>query len=234
MIAALRAPALAVVAFVPVLRIGDTVPALPLRDQAGRAISVASFRGNAVVVSFVYTRCPDANQCPAVSAKFARMQAAIGTAPVRLLEITLDPAYDTPVVLRAYGRAFGQDPKRWTLATGSARVVDELAVRLGVVTRRLGRATLAHSEGAIVLDPAGRIAAIVDGTAWNPDDVAAAARAAAGGEPSFVARAATWLRAAAATCGVGGAAIDPAFGLVVLAVAVGSALFIVMRVVKLP
>ncbi len=234
MIAALQAFALAVVAFVPVLGVGDTVPALPLTDQAGHAISIASFRGNALVVSFVYTRCPDANQCPAVSAKFARMQAAIGAAPIRLLEITLDPGHDTPAVLRAYGRGFGQDPKRWTLATGSAAVVDELAARLGVVKQRIGPASFAHSEGAVVLDRTGRIAEIVDGTAWNPDDVAATARAAAGGERSFLARAQLWLQAAVATCGGSAANVDPAAGLGLLLAAVASAAFVLFRALKTP
>ncbi len=234
MIATLRAFALAVVAFVPVLGVGDAVPALPLTDQTGHAISVASFRGSAVVVSFVYTRCPDANQCPAVSAKFARMQAALRGAPVRLLEITLDPTYDTPAVLRAYGRTFGEDPTRWTLATGGTAVVDELAARLGVVKQRTGPAAFAHSEGAIVLDRTGRIAEIVDGTAWDPDDVAVAARAAAGGERSLLARVALWLQAAVATCGGTAASIDPAAGLAIMLIAVAGAGFVLFRALKAP
>ena len=92
--------ALAIAAFVPNLQPGDTIPAIPLVDQSGRAFSFAQLRGNAVVLSFIYTRCADPRMCPLVSSKFARLQRAIGDAPVRLLEITLDPRFDTPRVLR--------------------------------------------------------------------------------------------------------------------------------------
>jgi cytochrome oxidase Cu insertion factor (SCO1/SenC/PrrC family) len=221
--------ALAAAAFVPTLAPGDTVPAIPLVDQSGRAFSVRDLRGSAVVLSFIYTRCADARMCPLVSSKFARIQAATGAAPVRLLEITLDPAFDTPRVLRAYGTAFGQDPRRWTLATGAPASIDELAARLNVATKWTAPGTLVHTESVTVLDPAGRIVQTIDGSAWTPDGVLAIARASAGGAPSLGGRIGLWLGAAIESCGGGTAGMTTLGGLALLFAAIGLSAILLFR-----
>jgi cytochrome oxidase Cu insertion factor (SCO1/SenC/PrrC family) len=226
------ATALAVATFVPTLQSGDTVPAIPLVDQSGRSFSIEQLHGNTVVLSFIYTRCPDPNMCPLVSSKFARLQAKIGTNPIRLVEITLDPRFDTPRVLRTYGQAFRADPRLWTLATGTPSSIDELATRLGIATRWTTPTTLIHTEAAIVLDRDGRIAEIIDGNAWTPDQVLAVARAAAGIEPSPVARIGLWLTAAVEACGGGSGAINALEGLALLVLivsAIGAVLFRALR-----
>lgn len=202
------AAVLATAAFVPTLQPGDGVPALPLVDQSGHAFSLAGLRGNAVVVTFIYTRCADARMCPLVSSKFARVQAAIGRAPVKLVEITLDPGFDTPAVLRAYGRAYGQNPRVWMLATGAPASIAELAARFGVSSQWTSPGTLVHTESAIVLDREGRVAGIIDGNAWTPDQLLATARAAAGATPAPLARAVMWLTAAIESCGGGRGALN--------------------------
>jgi cytochrome oxidase Cu insertion factor (SCO1/SenC/PrrC family) len=213
--------ALAVAAFVPVLQPGDTLPAIPLVDQSGHAFSISDFRGSAVVLSFIYTRCADPRMCPLVSSKFARLQAQAQNAPLRLLEITLDPAFDTPRVLKAYGHAFGQDPHRWTLATGAPGSIGELAARLNVATQWTAPGTLVHTESVIVLDRAGRIVQTIDGNAWTPNDVLAIARAAAGGSPSLAARIGLWLGAAIESCGGGNVGITALGGIALLLAAIG-------------
>lgn len=195
------ATALAVATFVPLLQPGDTVPAIPLVDQSGHAFSIAQLHGDAVVLSFIYTRCADPRMCPLVSSKFERMQQMLGTAPVRLLEITLDPQFDTPRVLRAYGHTYGARSPRWTLATGASASINELAARMGIATQWTRPGTLMHTEAAIVLDREGRLVQTIDGNAWTPDQLLAAAREAAGTAPSPLARTALWLTAAIEGCG---------------------------------
>ncbi len=199
---------LATSAFVPLLHEGDAVPALPLVDQSGRAFSFERFHGDAVVVSFIYTRCADPRMCPLVSAKFEQLQRRIGSDPIRLLELTLDPRFDTPAVLRAYGREFGQDPGRWTLATGAPATIDELSARLGVASRWTRPGTLVHTESVIVLDGAGVVNRIIDGNAWAADDVLALARDAAGAQSAPLARLQLWLTAAVERCGGGSGSLN--------------------------
>ncbi len=194
---------LAVNAFVPTLHEGDTVPPLPLVDQSGSAFSLARLRGNAVVLTFVYTRCADPRMCPLESLKYARLQHLVGDAPIKLVELTLDPQFDTPAVLRRYGAAYGEDPRRWTLATGAPASLADLATRLGIASERTAPGTIVHTEATVVLDRDGAIADTIDGNAWTPEQMLALARDAAGESSSPFARAGAWLTAAIERCGGG-------------------------------
>ncbi len=164
--------------YVPVMQIGDIVPGLPLVDQTGRPFSFAALGGRAAVVAFIYTRCADAKMCPLVSAKFARLQHMIDPKTTRLVEVTLDPAFDTPAVLKRYGSAFGALADRWTFATGRAADVDELSRRMGIVSTPGERGVILHSEALVVLDPDGRIADRVDGNTWTAEQALSVTQAA--------------------------------------------------------
>jgi protein SCO1/2 len=190
--------------FVPLSEPGDAIPAIPLRAQDGRAFDFANLRGSAVAVAFIYTRCRDARICPLVSAKFARAQFAIGSAPIRLVLLTLDPGYDTPQVLARYGRVFGQDPRYWTLATGARASIDELAGRLGIAGSTSEPGSIVHTEAAVIIGPDGRVARTIAGNAWSPADLIDYARATlpSGGGPFIAVRA--WLGGVVERCGASG------------------------------
>ena len=193
-------------AFIPVLHVGDAVPAVGLVDQNGRRFSLQATGGSTTIVSFLYTRCRDARMCPLVAAKFARMQRALHGPPIRLVTVTLDPAYDTPNVLARYGAAYRADPAVWTFATGTTLAIDQLAGRFGVALERPAPGILAHTEAAIVIDAQGRVAKIVDGAAWAPDDLLATAREVAGLDANAARRLGLWLgSSASALCGGSGA-----------------------------
>jgi hypothetical protein len=89
------------------LAVGDAVPQTPFVDEHGAPFTFASLRGEEVVAAFIYTRCPD--ECPLISAKFARMQSLLRGAKVHLVEVSLDPSFDTPAVLTRYAHTFGAD-----------------------------------------------------------------------------------------------------------------------------
>jgi cytochrome oxidase Cu insertion factor (SCO1/SenC/PrrC family) len=228
------AAALAVATFVPALQPGDTVPAIPLVDQSGDAFSLTQLRGNAVVLSFIYTRCADPQMCPLTSSKFARLQQLIGSSPIRLLEVTLDPAFDTPRVLRAYGRAFGERPRTWTLATGEPSAIGAFAQRLSVATQWTKPGTLVHTESVIVLDRYGRIAQIIDGNAWAPADVLADANALVTADaPSVVSRIRLWLGAAVESCGGGALGVSALVMLALLAAVIGTVSVVLFRSLRI-
>jgi cytochrome oxidase Cu insertion factor (SCO1/SenC/PrrC family) len=212
--------------FVPQLDVGATVPALPLIDESGAPFA---FRGDRVtLVSFVYTRCRDATMCPLVSAKFARLQRAIDPRAVRLVEVTLDPSYDTPAVLRRYGAALGAAPDRWTFVTGAQSVVDELSARLGIVSRPDAPGTILHSEALVVLDPQARLVERVDGNRWSPEQALALAQSARGSANPVV-RAVLWLSSGiAAVCGVGTSGVTVA-GAIAIFFAVAAGIALAMR-----
>lgn len=218
--------------FIPLMQPGEAVPPIPLVAQDGRSFSLDELHGKAVALSFIYTRCGDARMCPLVSAKFARAQSAIGSEPIRLVILTLDPTFDTPHVLERYGRAFNQNPKVWTLATGSQASIEELAGRFGIATAVTAPGVIIHTEAAVILGPDGRLARIVYGNDWTAGDLVGYAREslAASSRPASAFRA--WLSTVAERCGASGVVLGGTamLGLLGLAMAVvGGAFWFAFR-----
>ena len=90
---------------------GARVPDVALVNQDGRTIHFSDFAGKALLVTFIYTRCPMPNLCPRLSSQFARIHNELKKNPedygkTHLLTISFDPKYDTPAVLRKYGLAY--------------------------------------------------------------------------------------------------------------------------------
>ena len=161
--------------------IGDRVRANGLVTQDGRPFTFAGARRRTTALSFVYTNCRDAAGCPAVSARFARLQTRIDPRRVRLVLVTIAPREDTPPVLRSYARAFHADPARWGFVTGDPRAIGELASRFAITDGgRDPDGALDHAERLVVLDGDGRIAETIPGAAWDPGDALASIDAVAG------------------------------------------------------
>jgi cytochrome oxidase Cu insertion factor (SCO1/SenC/PrrC family) len=194
--------AASVVHNVPSLSVGDVLPSTTFFDQLGRGFSFTDFRGQTLLLAFVYTRCQDPRMCPLISAQFHQLQTKLAGLPIHLVEITLDPAYDTPDVLRRYGAQFGALPDRWTLGTGPVSVVQDFAARFGIAVFDDPARGLVHSERTAVVDRNGAIVDLIDAASWSPDDVAAELRSAASLPSNPIARLDYELsKAAAAICG---------------------------------
>ncbi len=96
-----------------------TVPAFTLTDERGRVFTEDALRGHPTIVDFVFTRCDTI--CPAVSERMARMQDKLldrRAEAVKLMSVTVDPAYDTPEKLAEYAARFGARGDKWRFVTG--------------------------------------------------------------------------------------------------------------------
>lgn len=162
-------------AFTPSAGEGDALGAPPLVDMHGSAVGTTH---GIVVVSFIYTRCPDPAMCPLVTAKFHRMAQLLANTPVRLVEVALDPAYDTPAVLRRYAAAVGADGRRWTLATGEPAALAAFAERMGLFVQRPRPGVVLHTEVAVIARD-GIVSRSIGGNGWSAEEVVAEARAVA-------------------------------------------------------
>jgi protein SCO1/2 len=155
---------------------GDEMPDVKLVDQDGRPFNTHRRKGRALVVNFIYTRCPLPDQCPLLSANFAQLNAALARDPelrkrAHLLSVTLDPEFDRPEVLRAYGAAYaGGGFDGWDFATGDPADVRRFAEFFGLVYKAEG-GQVTHSLRTAVVDPAGKLYKIYRGNEWKPDEV---------------------------------------------------------------
>ena len=148
-----------------------------LIDGDGRGVTDQSFRGKALLVYFGYTHCPDA--CPTA---LQDMAAALDKLPpearkqVQIVFITVDPARDTPAVMKSYVSAFGPDIEG---LTGSPGAIDQAAREYRVYYARHdepgGEYSMDHSSIVYLMDKQGRFVSVFTPEA-TPDEMAAGLR----------------------------------------------------------
>ncbi len=161
--------------------VGKKLPIATLVDQDGRQVELSrAFAGKVLLLSFVFTRCPDVTLCPAISGKYAYMQSHLDPAHFALVEITLDPPYDSPAVLRDYGRQYGANPQIWRLLTGTGSTIQRLLNAFGINSLRVSSANFIHNDKLYIVQPNGTVAYLVDTAGWDPQGVIAEASAVAG------------------------------------------------------
>ncbi len=182
--------------------VGQKMPPDSFADQDGKRFSFTMLRGTPVVFAFIYTRCRDQRECPLISAKFGALQRLTKPNDLRLVEMTVDPVFDSPPILKIYARRFDADPRRWTLVTGDPDKVLDFAARFGVSAFAHPGADLIHSERTVIVDSAGIVRQLIDETAWSPGEIIAQVRADEHEVSNPIARLNLWLSSAAvAICG---------------------------------
>ncbi len=151
-------------------------PDFALVDQYGRAATLSQWRGDAVVLYFGYTHCPDT--CPTTMLHMTRVQDALGpdAERVHFLFVTVDPERDTPQRLREFLAAY--DPEFVGLS-GSRASLEEVWRVYGVYANREAAPEfpdgyrMRHSWVSYVIDTKGdvRLVRALD----NPAEAVAAA-----------------------------------------------------------
>lgn len=155
------------------LQVGDSVPQTRFVDQTGEPFTFAHFAGHPAVLAFIYTRCNDPRMCPLISAKFNQLQAQLQNSQTHLVEITLDPEYDRPPVLAAYGRTFGARSSRWTIGTGDPDEVLNFAAAFGLSVFPDEKVGLIHAERTAIISPQGKITNLIDDPGWSLGEIVA-------------------------------------------------------------
>jgi protein SCO1/2 len=159
---------------------GDEVPDFKLINQNGRNISLHQYRGQTLLLTLIYTRCPFPDFCPRVSHEFSSIDRAVQADPARygkthLLSISFDPAHDTPKVLRAYGFscAGSKDPNLFTHWEFSAIPQTELPefANYFALTYEQDGGMITHSLSTAVISPDGKIFMWYHGADWQASDL---------------------------------------------------------------
>jgi protein SCO1/2 len=122
------------------------------------------FRGQYVVMGFVYTNCPDI--CPLITQNLIKIQKDLGyPANVQFLGVSFDPKRDTPEVLHRYKEVFKVDDNV-NFLTGEPTIIQTFMDSVRVRTQESMRTTtesgkeiyfLNHSDKIMVMNPKGEI-----------------------------------------------------------------------------
>nr|WP_145546483.1 SCO family protein [Variovorax boronicumulans] len=132
-----------------------------LLDPEGRTRTLADFKGQAVLLFFGFTQCPDV--CPTALARAAQAKALLGDLGnrVQVIFVTVDPERDTPQVLQAYTTAF--DPNFLGLH-GTLEETAEVAKNFKAYYKKVPTGssyTMDHSALTYVYDPAGKLRVVL-------------------------------------------------------------------------
>ena len=130
-----------------------------LADADGKVRTLADFKGKAVVLFFGYAQCPDV--CPTTMSEMAQVKQQLGADgdKLQVVFVTVDPARDTPEVMKAYMGAF--DPSFVALIPTPDQLA-ALAKDFKVYFKKVDGKTptsysMDHSAASFVYDPQGRL-----------------------------------------------------------------------------
>ena len=158
---------------------GDEVPNFTLVNQDGKQIGLQNYRGKALLLTFIYTRCPLPEYCTLMSNNFAQIDRQLQQDPAvyartHLLSVSIDPQFDTPQVLRSYGAAHTERYEHetfthWEFASGEQ--VKDLAQFFGL--RYFDENDqIIHGLKTVIIKPDGKVAKVYTGNEWKPEDFA--------------------------------------------------------------
>ncbi|TVR39941.1 MAG: SCO family protein [Cryomorphaceae bacterium] len=145
-----------------------SIPSFRLVNQFGDTVTEAIMDGKIVVADFFFSTCPTI--CPAMTKNMSELQLQLDEPHfhmVKLLSHTVNPVYDTPPVLLAYGEKHEADFDRWTFLTGDKEQIYRLGVEgymLPAQEDALAPGGFLHSEMFVLIDTKGHIRGYYDGT----------------------------------------------------------------------
>lgn len=168
------------------LSVGDVVPDYPFVNEQGKAIKLSDFKGKAVGLTFIFTRCPFPTFCPRMTSNFEKIAAELSKPgnPTNwhLLSISFDPEYDTPEILKEHANRFKRDPVKWNFVTSEKTEILALTEQLGLMfASRNG--TIDHNLRTTIIGPDGKLRANYLGNEWDVNEFIAEMKKAAANEP---------------------------------------------------
>jgi protein SCO1/2 len=166
------------------LRPGDLIPDSGFLAEDGRTVHLSDFRGNVVVFTFFFTRCPLPNYCPMLNHNFAQTRTLLLSQPDapknwQFISISFDSEFDTPQMLSGYADSYrNHNPDRWLFVAATPETLARFAAALGLVVMRDDNG-ITHNLRTVVVDPNGRLFLRYNDNLWTPEELAQAIRKAA-------------------------------------------------------
>jgi protein SCO1 len=149
-------------------------PPLALRNYLGEQVNINSYRGKAVLVTFLYTHCPDV--CPLIAANLRVAQNEMGAATaakVQVIAVSVDPRGDTPQTVATFLKEHGMTG-RMKYLIGSPKELGKVWQAWGVGSERDAQQPDVVNHSALVygIDASGKMRTLYIGGSWNPSEIA--------------------------------------------------------------
>lgn len=147
---------------------------LTLINQNNEPVILDSLIGKPLVMSFIFTRCPMAEMCPLIMQKIVKVQKGLNIEykdKVFFAIMTFDPEYDTPEVLKEYGKNNGVDFDNLIYLTGDKKDIENAITHFRVYFKEEAPGQISHTMETMVMDEKGVIKRIFPTSIWSPESV---------------------------------------------------------------
>jgi protein SCO1/2 len=144
------------------------IPNFFLTSQKGKPFGLHNHRGKIVLVSFMYTSCPDI--CPLITTNLRQVQKGLRSgerSSIFILSITTDPEIDSPPVLKSYAERYRVDFSNWSFLTGEEKRLAPVWKAFGVKVQKKARGLIDHTSLTALVDGKGIMRFVYHGT--SPD-----------------------------------------------------------------
>ena len=140
---------------------GVPAPDFRLTDQFGQQVSLSQFKGKPVIVTFMYTHCPDV--CPLIAEKLHTVEQGLGSnaQKVAILAVSVDPGRDT----RTAAMAFSEEHKMtdyWHFLIGTQNQLSPVWTAYAIDAQRISASTSTHTSALYVIDKTGHERVLLD------------------------------------------------------------------------
>jgi protein SCO1 len=137
-----------------------------LTDQTGKKITRSDFEQHISVVDFFFTRCEGI--CPRMTSQMQRVYTKYkGNKQVQFISHTVNPENDSTEVLASYASKYQASADQWHFVTGDKPQLYNLARKSYLISDTQGdggKEDFVHSQNFALIDPAGHIRGVYDGT----------------------------------------------------------------------
>ena len=153
--------------------IGDTITDVSFTDMFGKPVKLSDSDGKFRFISFIFTRCPMPNMCPALLFKQRYLAETLADKNIEIIMISFDYIHDTPLVLKNTYQTTFEGYKNWKMWSSHTHIDDLYKLTKqsmfgfwGVEENDIG-----HNMRCVLLDPNRRMIKTYDGLDWLPKDV---------------------------------------------------------------
>ncbi|HEX3910773.1 MAG TPA: SCO family protein [Solirubrobacteraceae bacterium] len=140
-------------------------PAIDLHNYRGRSVSLSEYRGKAVLVTFLYTNCPDV--CPLITSNLRVVMNELGSRAnrVQVIAVSVDPRGDTDAAVGRFLRAHEMLGRMQYLVGSPSQLARTWTAWSVGSTREVGQPQLvAHSALVYGVDASGRLRTVYPAT----------------------------------------------------------------------
>ena len=156
----------------PPLEIGQIFTNVTFLDLDSNDVSLSDSDGKFRLISYIFTRCPMPNMCPAVVIKNQYLAQIFKADPnMEFVLVSFDYTFDTPTILKNYyGGILESNPNLSVLSsTGHLNDIFSLAGQSYVSFWGVDENDIGHTLRSVLIDPERRLMKVFEGTDWRPE-----------------------------------------------------------------